>query len=242
MWEQIFIAVVSEAVARQKAAALQKENEENFRAAMETIRKIIEVALRAERISKCKNRLDSLERFMSEFAATDGADMDKLNLIEHEAQFCIDLMDDDDLQLHTDRLRPARKSREGGMVTTLLDNDLVDALSQLSRVYKTSLFMTLLSACFLLLSRNSGRDDVAIGSTVVGRKDPAVQSAMGRFANMVPLRCNLSGNPTYEQVFDRVRSLCLSTYEHQDFPFIEILRATGYRRGVNRSRPSGPYT
>src|SRR5262249_42157493 len=84
---------------------------------------------------------------------------------------------------------------------------------------RATMFMTVLAAYQALLGRQSGQPDFAIGSPVAGRARPDLDKTVGMFVNMLPIRADLSGEPTGHELLDRVRDTVLGALEHQDVPF-----------------------
>ena len=87
--------------------------------------------------------------------------------------------------------------------------------------------MLLLAAFQTLLHRYSGQKDITVGSPIANRNREEVERLIGYFVNMLALRTDLSGNPTFREVLARVRPMTLRAYEHQDLPLeflIERLR------------------
>jgi acyl transferase domain-containing protein/acyl-CoA synthetase (AMP-forming)/AMP-acid ligase II/acyl carrier protein len=123
------------------------------------------------------------------------------------------------LNLPTDRPRPAVQSHNGAEKLRYLGETLTQRLVALGAPYGASLYITLLSAFQVLLSRYSGQDDIIVGSPVAGRNRPGLDGLVGDFVNTLPMRADLSGNPTFEAVLRRVRESVLDGLEHQDFPF-----------------------
>jgi len=131
------------------------------------------------------------------------------------------------LELPLDRPRPAVQSFVGASQPLLLSPELSAALRDLSRQARTTLFMTLLAAFQLLLSRYSGQDDIVVGTDIANRTNVALEGLIGFFVNQLVLRTNLAGNPTFHELLGRVRERVLAAYAHQDLPFerlVEVLR------------------
>ena len=95
--------------------------------------------------------------------------------------------------------------------------------------------MTLLAAFDIVLSRHTGSEDVVIGSTIAGRSRPEIENLIGFFINALPLRMDLSGNPSFAELLKRVREVCLDAYTHQDVPFEKIVEAINPQRELNRN-------
>ena len=135
------------------------------------------------------------------------------------------------LELPTDRPRRASANSRGAKQVFTLPNALVDKLRDTGRREGATLFMTLLAAFQLLLKRYTGQDDVVVGSPVAGRTRPETEGLIGFFVNMLVLRSQLSGNPTFRELLARVRETALAAYEHQDIPFEKLVEELNPGRG-----------
>src|SRR5262249_8695961 len=118
---------------------------------------------------------------------------------------------------------------------------LVDGLRGLSRTVGASMFMTLLSAFAVVLSRYSGQDDVIVRSPVANRNRAEIEGLVGFFVNALALRVDLSGDPTFGELLGRVRERVLGAQAHQDLPFEQLVDALGVVRDRSRS-PLGQVT
>ncbi|WP_326949873.1 amino acid adenylation domain-containing protein [Amycolatopsis sp. NBC_01307] len=139
------------------------------------------------------------------------------------------------LELPTDRPRPATQTFDGAIHEFFVEKDLARALGELSREHGVTLFMTLLAAYQLLLSRYSGQEDFAVGSSSAGRGLPELEGVIGMFINMLPLRAQLAGDPSFAELLDRTRRHVLDAFDHADVPFERLVNALGVPRDVSRS-------
>ncbi|HEX6292534.1 MAG TPA: condensation domain-containing protein, partial [Herpetosiphonaceae bacterium] len=131
------------------------------------------------------------------------------------------------LELPTDRPRPAVQTFNGARCPLTLPQPLAAALTALSQREGMTLFMTLLAAFDVLLYRYTGQTDLLVGSPIAGRTRAETEALLGMFVNTLVLRTNLSGNPTFRETLQRVRSTALGAYRHQEVPFeklVEVLQ------------------
>ena len=127
------------------------------------------------------------------------------------------------LELPADRPRPAIASFQGAIATFLLSQELLDALKKLGRREGVTLFMLLLAAFMVLLSRYSGRKDLVVAAPIAGRTRSNSEGLIGLFANTLPLRGDLAGNPPFRDMLQRVKEVTLTAYAHQDVPFERLV-------------------
>ncbi len=142
------------------------------------------------------------------------------------------------LQLPTDGPRPAIQTYRGATESARFSGTLSDGLESLSRRHGATLFMTLLAAFQTLLYRYSGQEDIAIGSPIAGRVRPETEGLIGVFINMLVLRSDLSGNPLFSDLLERVRCMTFNAYENQELPFEELVKELHPTRDLSRSASS----
>ncbi|HKP74666.1 MAG TPA: condensation domain-containing protein, partial [Longimicrobiaceae bacterium] len=134
------------------------------------------------------------------------------------------------LELPADRPRPAEMSFRGGAHRVRLPASLFAAADAFSRQQGVTLFMTLFAAFQALLHRYTGETDFCVGSGVAGRRLREAEDLIGMVVNTIPIRADVSADPSFEELVERVRAAAVETYRHQDVPFAEIVAAVDPER------------
>ncbi|HTG34802.1 MAG TPA: amino acid adenylation domain-containing protein [Thermoanaerobaculia bacterium] len=139
------------------------------------------------------------------------------------------------LDLPTDFQRPPLASSAGDLRSRLLPPELLEGLRDLSRRERSSLYMTLLAAWYVLLLSLTGREDLVVGTSVAARERVELEGMIGFFINVLALRTSLAGDPPFAEVLRRVRDTALEGYLHQAVPFDRLLEElqAGRDRGRN---------
>ncbi|MBN1204893.1 MAG: amino acid adenylation domain-containing protein, partial [Myxococcaceae bacterium] len=139
------------------------------------------------------------------------------------------------LELPTDRPRPARKSYRGSREFVRLPPSLTRALKAVAQQQDCTLFMLLLAAFKSVLHRYCGQADISVGSPIANRRLPELELLIGFFVNTLVLRTDLSEDPTFRALLQRVRTTCLQAYSHQDLPFERLVEELHPERHLNRN-------
>jgi len=139
------------------------------------------------------------------------------------------------LDLPTDRPRPAVQTSNGATHTFQASGELALLLNELSQEEGVTLYMTLLAGFQLLLSRYSGQDDVSVGSAIANRTRGETEHLIGFFINTLVLRTDLSDDPTFRELLERVRTTALGAYAHQDVPFEMLVDVIQPERSLSYS-------
>ncbi|MDV8070277.1 non-ribosomal peptide synthase/polyketide synthase, partial [Rhodococcus sp. IEGM 1366] len=140
----------------------------------------------------------------------------------------------DQLDLPTDRPRPAVASNRGAKHHFHISERTTRKLNALARSKNASLFMVLQAAYAALLSRLSGTTDIAVGAPVGGRSDEALSDVIGMFVNTLVLRTEVDAGETFEDLLARVRESGLSAYGHADVPFERLVEVLNPARSQSR--------
>jgi len=139
------------------------------------------------------------------------------------------------LDLPLDRPRTAPRDPRGARVSVGVPADVGGPLLAAGRERGATPYMTLLAAFAALLSRLTGRNDLAVGTPMAGRPRSQLEGTVGFFVNTVVLRLDLTGDPTFEELTDRARAVVLAATEHQDLPFEALVQAVDASRDLSRN-------
>ena len=126
------------------------------------------------------------------------------------------------LVLPTDRPYPPVADYRGALVTVAWPAELQQRVRGVAREHNATSFMVIQTALAVLLAKISAGADVAVGFTIAGRRDPALDELVGFFVNTLVLRVDLAGDPSVAELLAQVQQRSLAAYEHQDAPF-EVL-------------------
>src|SRR5215207_4058341 len=139
------------------------------------------------------------------------------------------------LELPADRPRPALQTYNGSSLSFSLSPPLSESLKSLCKAEGVTLFMTLLAALKVLLYRYTGQEDLIVGSPIANRHRQELESLIGFFVNTLAMRTDLSGNPTFRELVERVRDTALGAYGHQDLPFEYLVEQLQPNRDLSHS-------
>ncbi len=127
------------------------------------------------------------------------------------------------LELPADRPRPRAQSGRGDQRSLVLEGELAAGLRELARRSGTSVFAVLLAAFQALLSRQTGREDLVVGTPVANRNRSEIEGLIGFFVNMLALRTDLSGDPRVSELLERMHGIVLEAQSHQELPFERLV-------------------
>jgi amino acid adenylation domain-containing protein len=142
------------------------------------------------------------------------------------------LADLPELDLPTDRPRPPDATFRGGSAPVAVPPEVVAAADELARREGTTLFTVVLAAFQLLLAHHSGQTDFAIGSPEAGRSGPGRHGAVGLLSDLLVLRTDLSGRPSFRTVVRRARDTLMAALAHRGVPFEDLVAALAPGRNV----------
>jgi amino acid adenylation domain-containing protein len=139
------------------------------------------------------------------------------------------------LELPSDRPRPSAQSYRGSWYETTLPAQDVAALRALAQSKGVSLFMVLLAGFKALLHRYTGVEDMVVGAPVSGRHHEEIAPLLGFFSNTLALRTDLTGDPSFAELLERVRETMLGALTHQELPFEKLVEVLNPERARSHS-------
>jgi hypothetical protein len=139
------------------------------------------------------------------------------------------------LDLQTDFPRPAIQSDRGDKLQFDLGPELSETVNEFCRDHDITLFMLLIAVLNVLLHRYTGALDISIGSPIANRTVPELELLIGFITNSNVLRTDLSGNPGFMELVQRVKRVALDAYSYQDMPFEQLVAELDQDRDLSRT-------
>ncbi|WP_084477645.1 non-ribosomal peptide synthetase [Nocardia jejuensis] len=140
----------------------------------------------------------------------------------------------DQLDLPFDRPRPRQRSTDGGRVEFTIPAEIRRALAALATERGVSMFMVLHATLAALLSRLCNTTDIAIGTPIAGRSDPALDELVGMFVNTLVLRTVVDPAAGFDRMLAEVRDTDLNAFANADVPFERLVEVVNPERSAAR--------
>jgi amino acid adenylation domain-containing protein len=138
------------------------------------------------------------------------------------------------LNLVTEKIRPPYQTDRGKSTFMRIDSALRDGLKQLADAHGSNIHDICLTVFKVLLYRYTGLEDIIIGYPKFGRTRQMAK-VMGYFVNPVALRSDLSGNPTFADFLQQVKTTLREASEHDDIPFLMLVEKLEPNRALSHS-------
>ena len=140
----------------------------------------------------------------------------------------------EEMNVARDYGRAAVSSQLGESIRLRIDGELHEGLLRVGREGRASLFMVLQTGLAAVLKRWGAGEDIVVGSPIAGRTDDALENLVGFFVNTLVLRTDVSGEPRFMELLERVRESDLGAYAHQDIPFERLVEVLNPERSLAR--------
>lgn len=139
------------------------------------------------------------------------------------------------LELPGFKKRPLAKTNNGNKIEHVYSTEFTQKLKSFSETQNATLFMTLMAGINVLLARYSSQDDIIIGTPVAGRVHPSLENQIGPYLNTVAIRTKLEENESFNSLLVKEKQLLLNSYEHQEYPFDELVWKLNLKPDNSRS-------
>lgn len=139
------------------------------------------------------------------------------------------------LALPTDFPRPARQSFEGDRVHSLLSSSLTSQLEEFAQRQGVTLYMLLLAAYTVQLYYYTQQEEIIVGSPISGRVRADLEQIVGMFVNTLAMRNHPAADKTFDQFLAEVKQNSLEAFQHQEYPFEELVDRLKLRRDLSRN-------
>ncbi len=127
------------------------------------------------------------------------------------------------LELPTDRIRPKIINYRGNLFEFTLNSKQTKGLNALAKTSGTTMFSVILAAYKVLIYKLTGQKDLIVGTSVAGRNHSDIENVMGVFLNSLPLRNDIRDNDSFNKLLLRINENSLSSFEHQNYPYEELI-------------------
>ncbi|WP_442591966.1 amino acid adenylation domain-containing protein [Pedobacter sp. AW31-3R] len=139
------------------------------------------------------------------------------------------------LTLPANQKRPLVKTYNGGVLNSLLAQESTEGIKKLSQEQGCTLFMGLLAVVKAWLYHYSGQDDIIIGSPIAGREHVELEGQIGFYVNTLALRSRFQPADSFRDLLQQVRKVTLGAYEHQVYPFDQLVDELKLQRDMSRN-------
>ncbi|GFZ32347.1 surfactin synthase subunit 2 [Clostridium zeae] len=180
--------------------------------------------------------LPELKVQYKEYAAWQIEQMDSKRMGEHQ-KYWLDQFKEEVpvLNIHSDIPRASVQSFEGDTLHFSIDKELTEKIKFLAKNTETTVYMVLLAAYTILLSKYSNQEDIVIGSPIAGRSQEDFKEVIGMFVNTLPMRNFPNGGKSFKEFLEEVKENALQAYEHQNYPFDELVDQLKIQRDPSRN-------
>lgn len=137
------------------------------------------------------------------------------------------------LNMPTEFERASIKSEEGESIFEKLEN--VDKINEFCKSKGITPYMFLLSSYYILLYKYTMQNEIVVGTPTVGRNNAELSDIVGMFVNTIALKQNIQSSSTAIDFLNQVKNNCMNAFEHQTYPFDELVKNLNIARDNSRN-------
>jgi amino acid adenylation domain-containing protein len=181
--------------------------------------------------------LDALDIQYGDFVLWQRARFEQAGVLDAQLSYWRDRLQNlpSVLDMPCQKARPVVQSYHGKLARFEVSSHVRHGVEKQARVSGGTAFMVLLSVFYMVLARFSGQSDLVVGTPIANRTRPELEKLIGFFVNTLALRVDVSGNPTFEDLLQRVKECALGAYAHQDVPFEKLVTDLAVDRSLSHA-------
>ncbi|MGG4442796.1 non-ribosomal peptide synthetase [Brevibacillus fortis] len=159
------------------------------------------------------------------------------DIMKRQEAYWLDVLSGDlpNLELPLDYSRPSIQTYNGQTFRFVIEAQTREGIRHLSEDTGTTLFMVLLAVYTLMLHKYTGQEDIIVGTPIAGRSHEDLYPLMGMFVNTLAIRSYPRGDQSFLSFLEEVRQTTLGAFEHQDYPFDQLVDRLQIQRDVSRN-------
>lgn len=157
--------------------------------------------------------------------------------MERERSYWLNLFQDEIpvLNLQTDRPRPIQKTFNASQIRYTIEAEIFDELTKINHELGSTVFTILLANVQVLLSKYTQDTKIVLGIDVAGRNHQKIEHIIGMFVNTLALPLSIEENDCFEDIVKRIQGIVIEAYEHQNYPFDQLVNDLHIKRDHSRS-------
>lgn len=138
------------------------------------------------------------------------------------------------LDMPFDFSRPTVQDFKGKKYSSVLEKPTSKRIRDFCIHHNITPYMFLLAAYQILLAKYCRQEEIIVGSPVANRT-PKTFDMIGMFVNNLVIKSSPTENKTIESYLTELKQTCLDAFEHQAYPFDEIVKKLNVKRNSNRN-------
>ena len=131
--------------------------------------------------------------------------------------------------------RPLLKTYASEALTTYINPEFTGKLKAFSERNGGSLYIGLLTVWNILLHKYTSNSEFIIGTPIAGRSHVELENQVGFYVNTLALRNTIDPEESFVQHYERIKRNTLKDYNHQDYPFDNLVELLSGQRDMSRN-------